>query len=254
MLALDTASAVSVGLARGSEVLAEAYGTEPMAHVESLMPLVRQVLNEAGIDLGAVSTLVVGLGPGPFTGLRVGIITARVLATVTGAAVHGVGSLDVIAARYAGQPGPPPDGFCVVSDARRHEVYWARYAGDGTRLEGPSVGRPETLPPGQVVGPAVELYPDRWSVARLVRLCAGQMAVRGPGLPSAGSEPLYLRRPDAAVPGRRKRVLLTRSGRGGLIPPPDRIAQITRPDEAGPHNPSPDEASLRNLRPDEAGR
>lgn len=208
VLGLDTASAVSVGLARGPVVLGEASVADRMAHVEQLIPLVRGVLADAGLTVSAVTTIVVGLGPGPFTGLRVGIVTARVLAAVGRAALHGVCSLDVLAAEHVEQA---TSDFLVATDARRQEVYWARYAADGRRLAGPSVGRPEMLPPLPVIGPAAALVVpagDRRAVpGGPTRLSAAALAVRGPGLPSAGTEPLYLRRPDATEPGQRKRVL-----------------------------------------------
>lgn len=213
VLGLDTASTVSVGLARGPVVLGEAYVVDRMAHVEQLVPLLRGVLVDAGLTVSAVTTIVVGLGPGPFTGLRVGIVTARVLAAVGGAALHGVCSLDVLAAEHAEQA---TGEFLVASDARRQEVYWAHYAADGHRLAGPAVGRPETLPPLPVVGSAASLVVSSGggvaAAGGPTRLSAAALAVAGAALPSAGTEPLYLRRPDAAEPGRRKRVLLARPG------------------------------------------
>ncbi|MFP5283880.1 MAG: tRNA (adenosine(37)-N6)-threonylcarbamoyltransferase complex dimerization subunit type 1 TsaB [Actinomycetes bacterium] len=208
VLALDTASTVSVGVARGGRALGVAHHEDRMAHVEQLMPLLRDLLRDLEVRLVEVSSIVVGLGPGPFTGLRVGVATARVLASVAAVPLHGVCSLDVIAAQHARQA---TEEFLVATDARRQEVYWARYAADGRRLDAPAVGRPETLPPGPVVGPATLLYPDRLAaVPGPTMLDAGEMAVRGPDLPFAGTEPLYLRRPDAAEPARRKRVLLNR--------------------------------------------
>jgi len=208
VLALDTASVVSVGLARGETVLGEAYVTNRMAHVEQLVPVLRGVLGEAGVALAEVTTIVVGLGPGPFTGLRVGIVTARVLAAVGPGRLHGVCSLDVLAAEHARTS---TGEFLAASDARRQEVYWARYAADGRRLAGPAVGRPESLPPLPVVGPGAVPYADRLAVAPgPTRLSAAVLATQGLELPSAGSEALYLRRPDAAEPTRRKRVLLAR--------------------------------------------
>ena len=217
VLALDTSTAVTVGLARDGEVLASERVTDRVAHVEQLVPLVDRCLAAAGAGLRDVAHLVVGLGPGPFTGLRVGIVTAQVLGHVRGTPVHGVCSLDVIAlAHAAGGATDGGDEFVVATDARRREVYWARYAPDGSRIDGPGVSDPDTVPRLPTVGPAADLYADRLrTVAGPRSLDAGLLAARGLELPSAGSEPLYLRRPDATEPGRRKSVL--------TIPPGQRV-------------------------------
>ena len=228
VLALDTTTDVTVGVARDGVVLASERVTDRMAHVEQLVPLVHRTLATAGVALADVGNVVVGLGPGPFTGLRVGIVTAQVLAHVRRAPLHGVCSLDVIALAHvsADQPsfasasewsspggvgGRPPSGqsdFLVATDARRKEVYWARYAADGRRAEGPEVSSPDDVPRLPTVGPAADLYADRLDAVPGPRtLDAGLLAAHGLGLPSAGTEPLYLRRPDAAEPARRKSVL-----------------------------------------------
>jgi tRNA threonylcarbamoyl adenosine modification protein YeaZ len=209
VLALDTATVVNVGLARGREVLAVATLADRMAHAEQLMPLVADVLARAGVRVADLDQIVVGLGPGPFTGLRVGVVTAQILATVTGVGLHGVCSLDVLAAEYAATG--PGGEFVVATDARRREVYWARYAAAGTRLTGPAVDRPDAVPRQPTIGPAVDLYPDQLTaVPGPRRLDPGVMAVHGPDLADAGSEPLYLRRPDASEPSRPKSVLHAR--------------------------------------------
>ena len=226
MLALDTATVVTVGLARGGTYLGGDVVDDRLAQVEQLMPTIARVVDRAELALGDVDEIVVGLGPGPFTGLRVGIVTAQVLAATLGARLHGVCTLDVIAAEHAAissvftgsehgtgrVPGSAGD-FLVATDARRKEVYWARYAADGVRIGGPAVGAPDQLPDLPTVGPAVELYP---ALARSVgwgprRVNPRSLAIHGPGLPDAGSTPLYLRRPDATVPTRRKSVLLRRA-------------------------------------------
>ncbi len=222
VLALDTSGRVSVGLARAADILGRESLADPRAHVEQLMPLIQTCLQGAGASLDAVDTLVVGVGPGPFTGLRVGIATAQILAEVRGLSLRGVCSLDVIARAYAqerrrtDEPDPEvgPNGFVVTSDARRREVYWARYDTGGRRLQGPSVGRPEEVPRLPAVGPGVEVYPDRLSATPGPRqLDPGLLAAIGSDLPDAGLTPLYLRRPDAAEPGRRKSVLRRGGGR-----------------------------------------
>jgi tRNA threonylcarbamoyl adenosine modification protein YeaZ len=208
VLALDTSTVVNVGLARGDRVLAQATIADRMAQVEQLTPAIRDCLSQAGVRLADLGQIVVGLGPGPFTGLRVGVVTARVLASVAGVELRGVCSLDVVAAQFAGQS--PPSDFVVATDARRREVYWAAYDADGRRRTGPAVSRPSDVPRRPAVGPAVDLYPDQLLATPGPRaLDPGVLAVRGPGLRDAGREPLYLRRPDAAEPTRRKSVLPT---------------------------------------------
>ena len=217
VLALDTTTDVTVGVARGREVLASDRVTDRMAHVEQLVPLVHRTLAAAGATLGDVAHVVVGLGPGPFTGLRVGIITAQVLAHVQHAGLHGVCSLDVIALAHAGSAEDVPSAreFVVATDARRKEVYWARYAANGYRVSGPEVSSPDDVPRLPTVGPAADLYADRLDVVPGPRvLDPGLLAAHGLDLPSAGTEPLYLRRPDAAEPARRKSVLRLPPGQG----------------------------------------
>jgi tRNA threonylcarbamoyl adenosine modification protein YeaZ len=206
VLALDTTTDVTVGVARGREVLVSDRVTDRMAHVEQLVPLVHRSLGAAAASLADVGQVVVGLGPGPFTGLRVGIVTAQVLAHVRHAGLHGVCSLDVIALAHAASG--PAGEFVVATDARRREVYWARYAADGHRVEGPEVASPDAVPRLPTVGPAADLYAGRLDDVPGPRtLDAGLLAAHGLDLPSAGTEPLYLRRPDAAEPARRKSVL-----------------------------------------------
>ena len=161
LLALDTStSAITVALHDGARVLAEATTLDARAHGERLAPGIREVLEAAGATPGDLTHVVCGLGPGPFTGLRVGIVTARVLALVTGAALHGVCSLDALAA--AG----PEGEVLVATDARRKEVYWARYAvspGSVRALSAPAVTKPAELAPQvralPTVGRGPVLYP-----------------------------------------------------------------------------------------------
>jgi tRNA threonylcarbamoyladenosine biosynthesis protein TsaB len=163
----------------------------------------------------------VGDGPGPFTGLRVGLVTALTLGLALDLEVLGVCSLDAVAAG-AVRSGLDAPQFLVATDARRREVYWARYRLDDVdgrrlpvRVDGPQVAAAgvierDGLP---VAGRGAELYPDA---------LGGSGAPIGPLDPSAAdlaelavlgkpylvpAEPLYLRRPDASRPGARKRVL-----------------------------------------------
>ncbi len=217
VLALDTSTVVAAGVARGREALASLTVADRMQHVEQLIPLIRQALAEAGLSLADIDRIVVGLGPGPFTGLRVGVATAAVLAAAASVEFRGVCTLDVLAAQHSAEhdgAGGEATGFVVATDARRKEVYWAQYDSAGTRLLGPRVGPPEDVPGLPTVGPAADLYPGRLHAVMGPRtLDPGVLAAIGWDLPDAGTEPLYLRRPDAAEPTRRKPVLLTRTER-----------------------------------------
>ena len=132
VVGFDTATpAVSVAIHDGKRVVGEAFAVDARRHGELLMPMIAQVMAEAGASRADLTAVAVGVGPGPYTGLRVGVVTARVLGAVLGIPVHGVCTLDVIAAAAGGEE------FCVATDARRKEVYWARYDANRRRLEGP---------------------------------------------------------------------------------------------------------------------
>jgi tRNA threonylcarbamoyladenosine biosynthesis protein TsaB len=174
--------------------------------------MIAKVLSDAGASRADLTAVAVGVGPGPYTGLRVGVVTARVLGAVLGIPVHGVCSLDVIAAAVT-----PPAGreFLVATDARRKEVYWARYDAGGRRLEGPAVGPAAAIPGAAelaVAGAGGSLYPASFGeviepaypeARTLCGIVAAQLAA---GQPALAAEPLYLRRPDAKEPGPPKRV------------------------------------------------
>src|SRR5262249_47744314 len=139
--ALDTAThAVTAAVHDGVGVRAHKWVVDARRHGEHLAPVVALVLSAAGAAPRDLTGIVVGVGPGPYTGLRVGIVTALTMGAALDVPVTGVCSLDafVIAGHAAVGEGP----FAVVTDARRREVYWARYDGAGRRVDGPSVDRP----------------------------------------------------------------------------------------------------------------
>jgi tRNA threonylcarbamoyladenosine biosynthesis protein TsaB len=153
------------------------------------------------------------VGPGPYTGLRVGVVTARVLGSVLGIPVHGVCSLDVIA--EAAAAAAPGQEFLVATDARRKEVYWARYDAAGRRLAGPLVGAASSIPGAAglaAAGNGARLYPEAFGMLigpdyPDARTLAGLVGRREPGGAALlAPDPLYLRRPDAREPGPPKRV------------------------------------------------
>ncbi|WP_216694962.1 tRNA (adenosine(37)-N6)-threonylcarbamoyltransferase complex dimerization subunit type 1 TsaB [Dietzia psychralcaliphila] len=230
VLAVDTSTpSVTAGVCRlvhGDHdpvvtTLATRVTEDARAHAELLTPHILDSLAEAGLTPADLDAVVVGVGPGPFTGLRVGMATAAAFADAVGRPVYGVCSLDGLAerARAAGVAGE----LVVVTDARRREAYHARYSPDGTRVSGPAVGPAADIPTDGVdhlVGDATRLAeiaggtrhaeaggevstasdgvtaPDP---AGLVTVAAGDLLG---GVEPAPLEPLYLRRPDAVPPRR----------------------------------------------------
>ena len=210
ILAIDTStSAITVAIHDDERVRAQASHLDPRAHTEWVAPLVEKCLTEASAAPTDLTGIVVGNGPGPFTGLRVGIVTARTLGFVLEVPVYGVCSLDVIAVQVA-ESAAPDGGFLVATDARRKEVYLASYDADGRRLEGPVVTRPaEVATDAPVAGAGPLLYPDHFPHAiPPERPSAGWLAhaVSGELVELLDPEPLYLRRPDAVAGAPRKPV------------------------------------------------
>lgn len=205
LLVLDTATpTLVVGLADRSahgavEVLAERAVRSGNRHAELLTPAIAGVLDDAGRTVGDLDAVVTGLGPGPYTGLRVGVATAAALADARGLPAIGVCSLDAVGS----------GARTVVTDARRREVYWAAYDDSGARVDGPGVVRPEELGrSGPFVGDPAFAARLRADVAAAEGTTAGLLRAAEPQLadPSALTTPthplvpLYLRRPDATPP------------------------------------------------------
>ncbi|GAA4417711.1 tRNA (adenosine(37)-N6)-threonylcarbamoyltransferase complex dimerization subunit type 1 TsaB [Georgenia halophila] len=214
-------------LSDGLTVLGHDEGADPRRHAEVLAPMIERLLSlrPSGPELVAVGT-----GPAPFTGLRAGIVTARVFARARGVPVHGVCSLDALARQTLDVLGDDATEVLVVTDARRREVYWARYRAAGPddveRLAGPEVAAPAavaerhatTVEGGLVVagGGAVQYsdvlagredLPAAVEPAVLARLVLARLARRSAGEEvELGLEPRYLRRPDVQLPGAAKRV------------------------------------------------
>lgn len=208
LLAFDTATpAITVAVHDGSQVVGQAYGEGAMAHGELLAPAIRDAMAEAGAAMADLTDVAVGVGPGPFTGLRVGVVTALTLGSTLGLTTHGVCSLDIIAAEIEAE-----GEFLVATDARRKEVYWARYASPLQRIDGPSVLKPADL---------AALHPGLPAYGRGAHLYDGVLTATGDAsdpraaalanMVAAGDaaevalEPLYLRRPDAVPQINKKR-------------------------------------------------
>ncbi|MCK9925793.1 tRNA (adenosine(37)-N6)-threonylcarbamoyltransferase complex dimerization subunit type 1 TsaB [Frankia sp. Mgl5] len=169
VLALDTSTAAcAVALVEfgappaGPLVRASRVVWDARRHGELLAPMMRDVLAAAGVRPPEVRAVVVGAGPGPFTSLRVGMVTGAAFAAALGVPAYGVCSLDGIGAATTGPVG-------VITDARRREVFWARYQ-DGTRVGEPGVGAPATVAADlraagveRVTGPGAGLYPDAFA-------------------------------------------------------------------------------------------
>lgn len=208
ILAIDTSSAISVAICAQGAVLASAHTFEPRGHAELLAGLVARALGEAGASPAEVTEVVVGTGPAPFTGLRVGLVTARVFARARNIPVFGVCSLDALGAEHAAAAGGV---VAVIADARRREVYAAIYD-DGVPISGPEVASPSEVrarldrshPAAATIGRGALAYPEAFPAAPpdalvdpdpawLVRV---RDAARARGDATFPTEPLYLRRPD----------------------------------------------------------
>ncbi len=220
LLGLDTATpAVTVALHDGDHSLAQLVTVDAHRHAELLAPAIAQAIADAGAARQDLTGIVAGVGPGPYTGLRVGLVTARVLGAALGIPVYGMCTLDAIAADVAGADGTaaPAGDFLVATDARRRELYWARYDAAGRRTVGPEVSKPADIPvaglPAAGEGPSLypELLPDVIgpvypAAATLCRVAAAALAAGDPDKVLLPPDPLYLRRPDAREPGTPKRV------------------------------------------------
>ncbi|QAY70130.1 tRNA (adenosine(37)-N6)-threonylcarbamoyltransferase complex dimerization subunit type 1 TsaB [Xylanimonas protaetiae] len=239
VLSIDTSAAITVALVSDDGArLASRAVDERRRHAEQLAPMIAEVLDEAGLTRADLTAVVAGTGPAPFTGLRVGLVTARTLALALGVPALGVPSLDAVAVQAVADLGlAPDDEVLVATDARRREVYWARYrvvAHEGPHgvpvvetVAGPDVGKAADVAAAHggapaagrlaVVGEGAALYPDALAAdvlgadvvadedaptlpdATVLARVALQRRAAGVGLPT---EPLYLRRPDVQEPVR----------------------------------------------------
>jgi tRNA threonylcarbamoyl adenosine modification protein YeaZ len=201
LLAIDTSAGTSVAVVDLDHgVLAERGVADTMRHAEVVGRLIQECLTEAAVPVTALSGVVGGMGPGPFTGLRVGIAAARVFALGIDRPLVPVVSHDAIAyGRYrTGHTGP----LLVVTDARRREVYWSAYSGVD------AAGLPVRLGPPALAKPA-QLLEDDFVHTDLPRVDAGTVSAGDLGMvaelafasgrPFAADEALYLRSPDVTV-------------------------------------------------------
>lgn len=201
ILAIDTSVGVSVAVLEGEKILAEFTDTQHGIQGEQTASKISQLLKQSGLEISQITNVVVGVGPGPYTGLRVGIATAQAIGLARKIPVTGICSLDAVAFDY-GNP-------CIVlTDARRKELYWAKY--EIARVDGPNVSKPFDLKEFtySFVGPAANMYVDVISgeVLPLRAASLGQLFASGRAHIEPVS-PMYLRKPDAQEPTNRKSVL-----------------------------------------------
>jgi tRNA threonylcarbamoyladenosine biosynthesis protein TsaB len=238
-LAIDSSAGASAALIDDGDVVASWSTRQTNTHAEVLAAAVEEVLVEGGLrgagrdaaDGGVLAGVVVGVGPGPFTGLRIGLALAQSLVCVWDVPLYGVCSLDSLAQR-AIDAGVVQGEFAVATDARRREVYWASYRGVAAgsaedsssayaqRTDGPHVGPASDVPAGcVVVGQGVSLYPDEllgpdarletgtWlpEAADLGLIAASALSAGRAGAVLLPPRPLYLRESDAQVPASTQR-------------------------------------------------
>jgi tRNA threonylcarbamoyl adenosine modification protein YeaZ len=203
LLAIDTSAGSSVAVVdRDRGVLADRSIDDTMRHAEVIGTLIDDALREAGVAVGDLSAVAAGMGPGPFTGLRVGIAAARAFAIGADIPLVSLVSHDAVARERYGMGAS--GGLLVVTDARRREVYWSAYAGlddEGIpiRVDGPGLCKPDALPHADL---------QRVDAASVSAAELGMLAelMYAHGRPFASDQPLYLRSPDVTLASGPKRV------------------------------------------------
>lgn len=209
LLAIDTSAGTSVAVVdRDRGVISEHGTADTMRHAEIVGDSIRQALADAGVTVADLSGVVAGMGPGPFTGLRVGIATARVFALGAGTPLLPLVSHDAIAFGHYRSGGA--GDLLVVTDARRRELFWSAYsgcddAGLPVRVDGPGLAKPAVLEDAAFPHAAARLRLDAHTVS------AGDLGMLAElgylaGRPFAANEPLYLRSPDVTLSAGPKRV------------------------------------------------
>ena len=203
LLAIDTSAGTSVAVVDPTtrHVLAERATDDTRRHAEVIGPFLDEVLLAAEVAPSDVTGVVAGMGPGPFTGLRVGIAAARTFAAARAVPFLPLVSHDAVA---VGEPGP----LVVLTDARRREVAWSAYDASGTRVAGPGLAKPADL--DDVLRASRPEAVD-WRRVTAATIPAGRLGVLAAdrlasGAPLAADTPVYLREPDVTVPGAPKRV------------------------------------------------
>jgi tRNA threonylcarbamoyl adenosine modification protein YeaZ len=201
ILAIDSSTGTSVALSDDDgHLLASASESGHLSHAEVIGSLIERVLADAGSGPAEVSAVACGMGPGPFTGLRIGIAAARAFAVGRRVPVVPVMSHDAIATHAIGDD--PERDLVVVTDARRREVAWSRYAGRTpagapVRVGGPLLAPRESF----AVDDADRLDAVEVPAAGVAFLAA--LTLRGDRDADA-DEPVYLRAPDVTLSTRKR--------------------------------------------------
>lgn len=204
LLAIDTSAGTSVACS-WSDGIAEANSSNSMSHAEVIGDLISQVIADSGQSVGSATGVVAGVGPGPFTGLRVGLAAASAFAVGRNIPLLPVVSHDAVAFEYAADA---ISAFIVVTDARRKELYWSIYTGldaNGLpeRVAGPGLAKPEDVP-NQWEGQGLMRFDvTEVSAGALAEIAQRKLAA---DIPFEPFEPLYLRSPDVTMPTAPKRV------------------------------------------------
>lgn len=218
LLAIDTSAGTSVAIVdRDGGILAERSVADTMRHAEVIGGMIQECIAASGTSRGALSGVVAGMGPGPFTGLRVGIAAARTFALALGKPLVPVVSHDAIAFAHYGSAatiGAPIDApLLVVTDARRRELYWSAYSGVDAlglpvRRGGPGLAKPDEVSTTVLDGLAFTGEVERLDAAEISAGALGMFAELSfaAGRPFAADEPLYLRSPDVMISTGPKRV------------------------------------------------
>lgn len=227
VLAVDTSTAATSVAIVGPTIRVGSQVLDGRRHAETIEPLLRNVLAESGVSPADIDCVACGVGPGPFTGLRVGIAAALAFGFARDIPVVGVCSLDVTARGASESRGEP---VTVLTRARRSELCWATYDAAGRRLAGPVIRREPVEITGPCVGDAgpidVVRYPSAIDLAELVieRLAAGE------ALP----EEVYLPEEEAGDPGAATADVLERRIAEGRFLLPPRPVYLRRPDAVAP--------------------
>jgi tRNA threonylcarbamoyl adenosine modification protein YeaZ len=202
VLSLDTSQGTSVAVLVDGKVVAEVGDPNPMRHAENIGTLIATCIEQAGVSSAEVTDVAVGIGPGPFTGLRVGIAAAKMFAAGSKARLHGVGSLDAIAFKSA-----LTEPTLVIADARRSEVYFGLYQGKSSNgipkaLLVPGVSKQAELEDRlQAQGQEYELISEPVAAASVGLLA---LARQSEGYSAGPIQANYLREPDATFANPKK--------------------------------------------------
>lgn len=205
ILAIDTSAGTSVALVSEGVVLAARSTPDTMRHAEVVGPFIAEVLTEAGVSAQDVTHVAAGMGPGPFTGLRVGIAAADAFAFGAGAILLPMVSHDAVAAEHFASSTQP---VLVVTDARRKELFWSAYSENSSgvpkRGEGPALAKTDEVPTASGIRIDAKEVHAQW-----LGLVAEAMLAQGREFPPATA--VYLRSPDVTMSTGPKRVVQERT-------------------------------------------